>query len=134
MIKKFENFEHNNTKDYFKDKVNWKSFNYIRDVLLDYEDKGEYTNIYVKVCCYNGDGFYYDIYFKTNNSNLWLNPLNMEIYIDCYEKYGLFYKIGLPESFELPDITSEELSKKFENKYIILLADNFYNHIVIKDK
>lgn len=113
----------NPMKDFFKDKIDWKSVELIKYIITKYEDRG-IDNIYVNVAVKDIEMFIYDIkndrYFTD-----WLEiEQNFKALCDDYESLGEEYYIEIydkectfNDKVQLMEDLKNDLSKWFEIKY-----------------
>ena len=91
------------TEHLFKDKIDWKFYNFVKDRAIEYEDNGGLVEIRISVRG-KSDISYRSVYkYITNEKDDFLNVFsqsNLEFFRTQYDKYGLYYEVDI---FEKPE-------------------------------
>ena len=102
-------------RGFFEDKINWKFYNYIKDICLKYEDDGKSLNIEVAIL--SGKSTYRAVYYyQTGEGESYFAPDNIDYYIDKYKDDGLFYVIGVTFEYDNRDINLDEVYHRISSK------------------
>jgi len=121
---RFNESSGNPMKDFFKDKIDWKSVELIKYILTKYEDRG-INNIYANVAVKDIEMFVYDI-TRDRYFDDWLeNEQNFKSLCADYNELGEEYYIAIEDKeASFNDKTNliidlrNEISKWFEIKFI----------------
>ena len=105
--------------DLFKDKVDWKFFNYIIDRSFEFSDKYDVTFRFY-ICVNDGRFSKFFIYFPDLEDNGdFIVDDSMEEYIDNYKKSGIYYKIvAYSDGTHYNRKVMDEYYEKIKNKCI----------------
>lgn len=134
-------------KNYFKDKINWKSYNYLSYIVTKYEDNGFDIGLAVHIKL-DKNGMYGRLFMKDRKSvsadpSLYVAGYNengigkdLEYLKQCYSNNGLVFIIEISKastnSFIIKNILSD-IYIKVENKFEKLHSDHD-NRLVLVEK
>lgn len=115
------------TEQLFKDKVDWKFYNFIKDRIIEYEDNGSLVEIRISVRG-KSDISYRTVYkYITNDTDRFLNVFgkaNLDFFKIQFDKYGLYYEVDIFEKPEDKEIgiksadDTDSFIEKMRNKCI----------------
>lgn len=119
----------NDTEVYFRNKIDWKFYNYLEYKLTTIQDSGYESKILVMV----SDFIYVDyIYTSDNNYADYINS-SLEDVINMYNNNGLYYAVSI-KSKNTDVIESDKINEYFDtikNKASRIYLDR-YNFLIVK--
>lgn len=132
------------TEEYFKSKIDWKFFNYIKDRCVKLEDMGMYVHFYVRVYymekdftakIIQGQHSYLDIYHDyPEKKNQGYGSYRTEM-AKAYDNHGLFYVLDIfgseHEEVWTPRQAAEKLCANIQTKAELLDEKQLKGGIVI---
>lgn len=98
VINKITNWFEEYDQDYFKDKIDWKFFNYLQYMATEFEDMGNYYFSFSVSINMGTNNRYYTVYTDDLNGRKF-SKINLS-YIDKYLEYGLVYEIACYKEYE----------------------------------
>jgi len=112
------------TEQLFKDKVDWKFYNFVKDRVIEYEDNGGLVEIRISVRG-KSDIAYRSIYkYETNIQDRFLNvygQVNLEFFKEQCGRYGLYYEVDIFENQKDKEISIK--SDVYTNAFIDKMRD-----------